>query len=387
MSGTSLDGVDAALVDLSQVAPVLVASHYQPYVQPLKAALLALHLPAHNELHQSQIIGIQLARAYADATHTLLKKAGVVAGQVQAIGCHGQTIRHRPEHGYTLQLNNAALLAELTGIHVVSDFRSRDIAAGGQGAPLVPAFHDHVLRHPQIHRVILNIGGIANLTDLAPDQPTSEQSHPDLCSSKEAAASIPAPKAGVHRAITATYGFDCGPGNLLMDAWIARHQGKPYDKDGKWAASGKIIPALLQRLMADPFFAAVPPKSTGRDLFNLAWLDKHLDGTEAPADVQATLLALTGDSICLAIQHFCASAEEIYLCGGGAHNATLVSHLQNVLAHCLIRKTEVLGIAADWMEAIAFAWLAHQTLHLRPANLPAVTGARHPCVLGAIYPA
>ena len=355
MSGTSLDGIDAALVDLSQTSPRLVSSHYRPYAEPLKEALLALHHVAQNELHRAQLVSNRLAREYADATQALLKKAGVPAGQVQAIGCHGQTVRHRPEQGYTVQLNNGALLAELTGIHVVGDFRSRDIAAGGQGAPLVPAFHDKVLRHPAIHRIILNIGGIANLSDLAPGRDTT--------------------------------GFDSGPGNLLMDAWIGRHQGRPYDKDGAWAACGRAIPALLQRLLAEPFFAAAPPKSTGRDLFNFAWLERHLSGSEAPADVQATLLALTGDSIAAAVQGFCSGAKEVYLCGGGAHNAALVAHLQRALPQCSIQKTEVLGIAADWMEAIAFAWLAQQALHLRPGNLPAVTGARHPCVLGAIYPA
>lgn len=355
MSGTSLDGVDAALVDLSQAAPILIASHYQPYAQPLKDALLDLHQPAHNELHQAQLISIQLAHEYAKATHTLLSQAGHAAEQVQAIGCHGQTIRHRPEHGYSMQLNNPALLAELTGIHVVSDFRSRDIAAGGQGAPLVPAFHDRVLRHPSVHRVIVNIGGIANLTDLSP---------------------------------TGTpIGFDTGPGNLLMDAWIAKHQGKNYDKNGAWAASGKVIPALLQKLLAETFFHSTPPKSTGRDLFNLAWLERHLNGMEIAADVQATLLALTGDSIADAIQHHCPGAEEIYLCGGGAHNHSLLTYLRRVLPQHLIQDTEVLGIASDWMEAIAFAWLAQQALHLRHANLPAVTGAKHSCVLGAIYPA
>ena len=355
MSGTSLDGVDAALVDLSQAAPRLVASQYQPYPQSLKDALLALHQPAHNELHQAQLIASQLSREYADAALLLLKKAGVDATQVQAIGCHGQTIRHRPEHGYTIQLNNAALLAELTGIHVVSDFRSRDIAAGGQGAPLVPAFHDKVLRHPNIHRVILNVGGIANVTDL------------------------PVGKT--------TLGFDTGPGNLLMDAWITEHQGKPYDKDGAWAASGKVIPELLQRLLAESFFSTKPPKSTGRDLFNMDWLTQRLSGNETPADVQMTLLALTGDSIADAVSRFCTDAKEIYVCGGGAHNRQLMAHLQLALPHCTIKKSDSLGIDADWMEAIAFAWLAQQAMHLRPGNLPAVTGAQHPCVLGAIYPA
>ena len=355
MSGTSLDGIDTALVDLSGAQPELVATHFQTYPPALKDALLALHQPSLDEIHQAQIISNQLARDYAKATIALLQKADVPADQIQAIGCHGQTVRHRPEHGYTIQLNNAALLAELTHIHVVSDFRSRDIAAGGQGAPLVPAFHDKVLRHPEIHRAILNIGGIANLTDLAPGKTTR--------------------------------GFDTGPGNLLMDAWIARHQGKSYDKDGAWAASGRIIPALLQRLLDESFFDVPPPKSTGRDLFNLDWLMQQLSGDEAPEDVQATLLALTGDSIATAVDRFCTGTAELYLCGGGAHNSALLSHLQRALPLCRIQKTEVLGIAADWMEAVAFAWLAQQALHLHPTNLPAVTGARHPCVLGAIYPA
>ncbi len=355
MSGTSLDGIDAALVDLSGDRPALLASHYQAYAPDIKSALLALHHPAPDELHQAQLIANRLARAYAEATHALLKKAGVTTDQVQAIGCHGQTVRHRPEHGYTIQLNNAALLAELTRIHVVSDFRSRDIAAGGQGAPLVPAFHALALRHAHIHRAILNLGGIANLSDLPPTGKVS--------------------------------GFDTGPGNLLMDAWIGKHLGLPYDKNGAWAASGEVIPALLARLQAEPFFTMTPPKSTGRDLFNLAWLEKRLHGNESAADVQATLLALTANSIVDAVKRFCTGTKELYLCGGGAHNVALTTHLQQALPDCLIQKTEMLGIAADWMEAIAFAWLAQQTLHLRPANLPVVTGAKHPCVLGAIYPA
>lgn len=355
MSGTSLDGIDAALVDLSGEAPALLACHYQAYPPGIKDALLALHHPAPNELHQAQLISNELARAYAGATHALLKKADVKADQVQAIGCHGQTVRHRPEYGYTIQLNNPSLLAELTHIHVVSDFRSRDIAAGGQGAPLVPAFHALVLRHTNIHRAILNIGGIANLTDLPPSGKVT--------------------------------GFDTGPGNLLMDAWIGKHLDLPYDKDGAWASSGKVNPALLARLQAEPFFTMAPPKSTGRDLFNLAWMEMLLHGNESPADVQATLLALTVSSIADAVKRFCPGTKELYLCGGGAHNSALAVRLQQALPRCHIQKTEALGIAADWMEAIAFAWLAQQTLHLKPANLPVVTGAEHPCVLGAIYPA
>ncbi len=355
MSGTSLDGVDAALVDFSGDRPRLQASHYQPYPDALKEALLELHEPAHDELHRSQLIANRLAQEYAAATNALLAKAGIGAGAVRAVGCHGQTVRHRPELGYTIQLGNSSLLAELSGITVVGDFRSRDIAAGGQGAPLVPAFHDQALRDPTVHRVIVNIGGISNLTSLPPG--------------------------------AATTGFDCGPGNLLMDAWIMRHQGKPYDQDGRWAASGRVLPGLLQALLAEPFFAAAPPKSSGRDLFNLAWLEEHLRGKEAPADVQATLAALTVHAIADSIRRYCPTATEVYLCGGGAHNGALAAGLKQSLPECRIEATDALGIDADWMEAIAFAWLARQAVNSQPANLPAVTGARHPCVLGAIYPA
>jgi anhydro-N-acetylmuramic acid kinase len=354
MSGTSLDGIDVVLVDFSSATPRLIAQYFQAYEQPLKDALLVLHQPSANELHQSQLIANQLARDYAAATLTLLQRADIVPAQVQAIGCHGQTIRHRPEHGYTIQLNNSALLAELTAINVIGDFRSRDIAAGGQGAPLVPAFHDQVLRHASSHRVIVNIGGIANVTDLSPNRVTS--------------------------------GFDCGPGNLLLDAWIKQYQGVGYDKDGAWAAGGKVLPALLACLLAEPFFAAPPPKSTGRDLFNLDWLSGQLAGNESPQDVQATLLALTATSVAEAILKYCSGAAEVYICGGGAHNGTLMQALKTALPACQIQLTDVLGIEADWMEAIAFAWLAQQTTQLKSANLPVVTGAKHPCILGAIYP-
>ena len=355
MSGTSLDGIDAALVAFSGGLPELRATHYRPFDQSLKKTLLALHHPAPDELHQSQLSANALAREYAAATQALLDSCGMGASTVAAIGCHGQTIRHRPEQGYTLQIGNHALLAELTGITVVGDFRSRDIAAGGHGAPLAPAFHDRMLRDPARHRVILNIGGIANLTDLPPD----------------AAAS----------------GFDSGPGNMLMDAWIAQHHGKDYDHSGAWAAEGKVLPALLQAMLADPYFAAGPPKSCGRDLFNAGWLQRYLRGDEAPADVQATLLALTADSISNAVRRHCPGTQEIYVCGGGAHNAMLLTALARGLPECTIQPTDVLGVPADWMEAIAFAWLARQTLHGEPANLPRVTGAAHPCILGAIHPA
>ena len=350
-----MDGIDGVLVDFSQPKPQQLATCYLPFDDNLKNNLMALHLPSHNELHQAQIIGNQLAKLYATAVAPLLTQAKSSSKAVKAIGCHGQTIRHCPEHGYTLQIGNAALLAELTGITVVSDFRSRDIAAGGQGAPLVPAFHDHVLRHPDIHRVIVNIGGISNLTNLPPRANTS--------------------------------GFDCGPGNLLMDAWCMQHTGKSYDNKGAWAASGKVLPRLLEQLINEPFFALPPPKSSGRDLFNMAWLQNKLEENERSEDVQATLLELTCQTITQAIQRHCVGAKEIYLCGGGAHNQTLYNCLAALLADCSIKKTSALNVDSDYLEAIAFAWLAQQTLHGKPANLPQVTGAKHPCVLGAIYPA
>lgn len=350
-----MDGIDAVLADLSQAQPRLLSKHYLPFDDTLKSDLLALHLPDHNELHRAQLVGNRLARLYAQSIPPLLSQAGIAAAQVSAIGCHGQTIRHCPEHGYTLQIGNAALLTELTGITVVSDFRSRDIAAGGQGAPLVPAFHDKVLRHPVSHRVIVNIGGISNLTNLPPHGTTS--------------------------------GFDCGPGNLLMDAWCMKHLSKPYDANGAWAASGRVVPALLERMLDEPFFALSPPKSSGRDLFNMVWLSGKLQGSEAAADVQATLLELTCRTIAQAIRQHCAGAREIYLCGGGAHNQTLRNRLIALLPDSTVQTTDNLGVDGDYLEAIAFAWLAQQALHGKPANLPLVTGAKHPCILGAIHPA
>ena len=355
MSGTSLDGIDAALVDLGGAQPRLLAKHYTPFDDVLRSELLALHQPCSDELHRTQLAGNQLAVRYAAAVNALLGSANTSNSKIRAIGCHGQTIRHHPEHGYTLQIGNAALLAELTGIAVISDFRSRDIAAGGQGAPLVPAFHSKVLRHLTSHRVIVNIGGIGNLTNLPPDGNTT--------------------------------GFDCGPGNLLMDVWCMRHIGKPYDENGAWAASGKVLSDLLKRMLGEPFFALPPPKSSGRDLFDMAWLHSKLQGDEPAADVQATLLELTCHSIAQAIRRHCAGATEIYLCGGGAHNSTLRQRLAALLPSSSVQTTDALGIDSDYLEATAFAWLAQQALHGNPANLPAVTGARHPCILGATYPA
>ena len=355
MSGTSLDGVDAVLVAFDNDEPALLARHYLPFDEPLRSELLELHSPSNNELHRTQIAGNRLAHLYAQSIVPLLQQTGIRAHQICAIGCHGQTIRHCPEHGYTLQIGNAALLAELTGIEVVNDFRSRDIAAGGQGAPLVPAFHDHVLRHPTIHRVIINIGGISNVTNLSPHVPTS--------------------------------GFDCGPGNLLMDAWCDRHLESAYDKNGAWAATGEVLPDLLSRMLTEPFFTAAPPKSSGRDLFNMNWLTTKLRGDERAEDVQATLLELSCISITQSIEQYCGGVQEIYVCGGGAHNQTLRNRLTQLLPGSTLQTTNALGVDGDYLEAIAFAWLAQQTIEGNPGNLPLATGAKHPCVLGAIHPA
>jgi anhydro-N-acetylmuramic acid kinase len=357
MSGTSLDGVDAVLAEIGPTGqPRLLHSHYLPYPDSLRAQLLALHAPQPDEIHLAACAANDLARLYAEAVGALLD--GVARDSVRAIGCHGQTLRHRPADGYTLQIGNAALLAELTGITVVADFRSRDIAAGGQGAPLVPAFHAQVLRHPDIHRVIANIGGIANITDLPPD--------------------------GTVR------GWDTGPGNMLLDAWIRLHNGVHYDHDGAWAASGSIAPGLLSELARHAYLQLAPPKSAGREQFNLDWLDAtlaRLGCAIAPADVQATLLEFTATSLCEAVSRECHGAQELYVCGGGARSSALMRRIQALLPGMRVATTDALGIPPDWVEALAFAWLARRTLHRAPGNLPSVTGARGERILGAIYPA
>lgn len=357
MSGTSLDGVDAVLAEIGPASQIrILHTCYLPYADSLRDQLLALHAPQADEIHLAACAANTLARLYAEAIEGLLE--GIDRRSVRAAGCHGQTLRHRPADGYTLQIGNAALLAELTGITVVADFRSRDIAAGGQGAPLVPAFHARTLRHPGIHRVIANIGGIANVTDLPAD--------------------------GTVR------GWDTGPGNMLLDAWIKRHRGEHYDRDGAWAAGGTPDAGLLAALAAHLFLQSAPPKSAGREQFNLEWLDAVLarhGGAIDPADVQATLLELTAMSLADAVSRECAGAQELYVCGGGAHNGALMQRLGTRLPKLKVATTAALGIDPDWVEALAFAWLARQTLHHAPGNLPAVTGARGERILGAIYPA
>jgi anhydro-N-acetylmuramic acid kinase len=355
MSGTSLDGVDAALVDFTAPPGRLVASHFVSYPEPIRAQALALNAPGRDEIASAATLGNKLADLYAAAALELLDTVGVPRSSVAAIGCHGQTVRHRPELGYTVQVVNAARLVERTGIRVVADFRSRDVAAGGQGAPLVPAYHLACFAAADRHRVVANIGGIANVTDLAPG--------------------------------ARARGFDTGPGNALIDAWVSRHLGTAYDRDGAWAAAGAAVQPLLAEMLADPYFAAPPPKSTGRDRFNEQWVAAFKPERFAPKDVQATLTALTAATIVRAIEGFCSGADELLVCGGGAHNACLMGHLRAGLSGVRVGTTADAGVDPDWVEAMAFAWLARQALAGAPGNLPEVTGAKGPRVLGAIYPA
>ncbi|MDP2870464.1 anhydro-N-acetylmuramic acid kinase [Methyloversatilis sp.] len=354
MSGTSLDGIDAVLVDFSAERPAQLAHAHRPYAITLRDELTALCASGLDEIRRSQCAAIELAHISADLVSQLLATAGLSAAGVSAIGCHGQTVRHMPAEGYTLQINAPSLLAELSGIAVVADFRTRDLAAGGQGAPLVPAFHAHLFSDATRSRVVLNIGGMSNVTLLAPGEPVR--------------------------------GFDCGPGNVLMDGWIARARGLPYDSDGAWAASGKVDRKLLDGLLSHPFFARQPPKSCGREQFNLDWLDSLLTGSERAEDVQATLAELTAISVCQALASAGFSADEIAVCGGGALNTHLVNRLQ-AHARAQVISTAHWGVAPGSVESLAFAWLARRTLRGEPGNVPNVTGARGPRILGAVWPA
>jgi anhydro-N-acetylmuramic acid kinase len=366
MSGTSLDGVDAVLALFDGATCTVEAAVHRPFPAALRAELFALQAPGPDEIARAARAGNALADAYADAIADALAAAGAVAFDVLAAGVHGQTIRHCPEEAWTLQLNNPARVAERAGVTVVADFRARDVAAGGQGAPLVPAFHAAMFARDDADRVIVNIGGIANLTLL--------------------------PAGGD---LAAVRGFDTGPGNVLMDLWCKRHRGEDFDRDGAWARTGRVNAALLAVLRADPYFAAPPPKSTGRDLFNAGWLvtrlariaEQPLPAPDA-VDVQATLLALTARTVADAVVAAgTATGAEVLICGGGAKNSALMEALATELAPRAVATTATYGVAVDHVEALAFAWLARQALAGRPGNLPAVTGARGLRVLGAIYPA
>ena len=379
MSGTSLDGVDGVLAEqadaiaVGQAAgqlagqaadspPLQSRCHvHRPFPPALRDELLALNHSGSDELHRAALAANGLVRVYAEVVAQLLQQGRLDGRLVTAIGAHGQTLRHQPGSfdgtGYTLQLINGALLAELTGISVVCDFRSRDVAAGGQGAPLVPAFHAAAFRKPGQARAVLNLGGIANLTLLQAD-------------------------GGV-------LGFDTGPANVLMDLWCQRHTGQPLDQGGRWAAAGQVDEALLTKWLTDPYFALAPPKSTGRDHFNAPWLDARLkDGAaRQPMDVMATLAALTARSVAAALRSHAPDAKALFVCGGGAHNDHLMSLLRHELQGVAVASTATLGVSPDQVEALAFAWLARACLAGEAGNIPAVTGARAARVLGAIYPA
>jgi len=364
MSGTSLDGMDAVLAKIGTDGETSALEAIStPFSPDLRKALFELQSPGPNELHREKQAGNALALAYATAVCQLLNKAKLQPSDIAAIGAHGQTIRHQPHLGdlaYTHQTLNPALLAEKTGIDVIADFRSRDLAAGGHGAPLVPAFHAQQFVEDK-NLAILNIGGIANLTLL--------------------------PKIGE------VTGFDCGPGNMLMDAWIQEHQGNTFDENGQWASQGKVNEVLLTKMLADSFFEKLPPKSTGRDDFHLAWLQRKLDGENYLCeDVQATLLHLTAQSALEALVRHAPQTQKLIVCGGGAKNNALMdlfkAKAQNLFKHPLeITTSDAAGIDPQLVEGLAFAWLAWAHKEKRPANLPAVTGAKGPRILGACYPA
>lgn len=359
ISGTSADGIDAALVGFDRDQPQLVAALTHPWPADLRARILAtaqdemrLDLDAYGRLD------VAIGECFAAAALRLLHDSGTPSSRVRAIGSHGQTLRHRPhgEHPFTLQVGDPSVIAERSRIDVVADFRRADVAAGGQGAPLLPAVHAMLLGSPGQTRVVLNLGGIANITVLGSDG--------------------------------RVFGFDTGPANGLMDAWCLRHRGEAFDRDGAFAREGSIDNDLLAALLADPYFALPPPKSTGREHFHLAWLDRQARVTELPpADVQATLLELSARSVADAIDRHAPNTVDVLACGGGVHNGALMERLTALLATCVVRSTSEEGVDPDYLEATAFAWLARQRLLGLPGNLPAVTGARGPRVLGAVYPA
>ncbi len=365
MSGTSMDGVDAALVDFSETAPVLIDADTWPLPPHLQQSLTGLvENPAGGGVDHVGELDIELGQLFADVVLALLGRSGVIADEVSAIGCHGQTVRHSPAppHPHTLQLGDPNIIAARTGIDTVTDFRRRDLALGGQGAPLAPAFHAAVFRHPALTRTIVNIGGIANLTVL--------------------------PANGER-----VTGFDSGPGNGLMDTWIHRCLGHACDRGGAWAADGKVHTSLLSTLLAETYLKQQPPKSTGRDHFGPVWLEQKLGTlrTRPPdVDIQATLCEFTARTIAEAIHTHAADTRDVLVCGGGVHNHTLMRRLDDCLQQACgraipVNSTDSAGIHPDHVEAMAFAWLARQRIQALPGNLPEVTGAARPAVLGGIY--
>jgi len=371
ISGTSADGIDAALVefpdDAIAAAPRLRAACTRPWATALRERLVALGQGGEPEsLDELGRLDVQVARSFAEAALALLEEAGIAPAEVAAIGSHGQTLRHRP-HGdwpYTMQVGDGSVIAERTGIATVCDFRRRDVAAGGHGAPLVPAFHAALLHSTAEDRAVLNLGGIGNYT-LLPREGAPGSDDPG-------------------RAIR---GFDTGPANALLDAWCLRHTGHGYDAAGAFAASGKVDDALLARLLDEPWFALPPPKSTGREQFHLDWLQSRLRGGESPADVQATLLELTAATVADALRARQPATVRVIACGGGVRNPVLMRRIAERLPNVAVESSAGHGLDPDFVEAMAFAWLARETLARRPGNLPAVTGARGPRVLGVVHPA
>ena len=368
MSGTSLDGVDGVLADFSGRRLQVVAAASTAFPESLRNTLLELNSAGPNELHRAALAGNALVRCYADVTQALLHDARLNPDAVQAIGAHGQTVRHRPGAfdgiGYTLQLNQPALLAELTDIDVVADFRSRDVAAGGQGAPLVPLFHQDAFGDLPGTNAVLNIGGISNMTVLRRGEDPAQSAEPDLL------------------------GFDCGPGNALMDGWCHRHTGAPYDDGGQWAAEGEVHEALLAEFLSEGYFHQTVPKSTGRDLFNSEWLVARLANHRglSPVDIQATLTEMTARCCADSAKRWASGSARLIVCGGGAYNRHLMGRLQALLPECAVVRSDALGLPPLQVEASAFAWLARQCILGLPGNRASVTGARGSRVLGAIYP-
>lgn len=352
MSGTSLDAIDAALVNFSDEKPQLIATHQHSIPNALRQEILALCTPGENAIQRMGETDTKLGYLFADSVNALLETAKIDSANIKAIGSHGQTIRHMPdlEYRFTLQIGDPNIIASKTGITTVADFRRRDMALGGHAAPLAPAFHDFLFKDRKENIGVLNIGGIANITFL----PANKNQN--------------------------IIGFDTGPGNTLMDAWCLQHTQQSFDKNGEWASSGKHNEKLLETLLNDPYFKKPPPKSTGREHFNLEWLEKHISTEVKPENIQATLLELTARSIAESLQDI----KKVYLCGGGTHNQALAKRL-NELSDCSFANIETTGVHADWIEAAAFAWLARQTLLGKPGNIPSVTGATKPSILGGIY--
>lgn len=363
MSGTSVDAIDSALVRCCNDAVVILATHQHALPLAIKQQIAALSHSGPDEIEQAGILDRELGMLFAEATLQLLASAKMQPEQVRAIGCHGQTIRHRPPsattralESFSLQIGDPNTIAEHTGITTVADFRRRDIAAGGEGAPLAPSFHAAAFAKTGVNRAIVNIGGIANASFLEGTELRG--------------------------------GFDTGPGNTLLDHWIARHRGESYDLCGQWSTTGQVHQALLERLLAHPYFHKAGPRSTGKEAFNLAWLDSQLAGHDniAAVDVQATLVELTSTTITRAIKDSSLSLTEIYICGGGSHNSHLMQRLAEQLAPATVKSTSAIGVDPDWVEAAMFAWLASRTIEGLAGNSSVVTGARGARVLGGVYP-